>query len=209
MNANIRFWCMSITLVAAFVGFRLLPHGKDVPLAAPLSSLPSTLDQWHGLDDPLDATTIKALGVTDYLNRVYRGEDGIPVGLYVGYYSSQQTDETSHSPKNCLPGSGWQPLKSDFLFLNLPDGRAVQVNQVLIQKGLEQQMVLYWYQSHGRIIASEYSAKVFMVVDAVRLHRTDAALVRINTPIMKGEKDDRAAKFAVAVMGKLDRLIPN
>jgi EpsI family protein len=208
MTSNFRFWCMSLILLAATVGFHLLPHGQDVSLPMPLASLPRTLGQWHGVDAPLEENMIRALGVDDYVSRIYRGEDGEPIGLYIGYYRSQRTDETLHSPQNCLPGAGWQPLRADHLQLNSRDGKTVSVNQYLIQKGLERQMVLYWYQSHGRTIASEYTAKIDMVADAVYLHRTDAALVRINTPVTGNGTDDRAVEFAVAILGKLDGLIP-
>jgi EpsI family protein len=208
MTPNGRFWCMWLTLVGGVVGFHLLPHGRDISLPKPLSSLPLALGQWNGVEDPLEQSIINALGVDEYVNRVYRGEDGEPIGLYIGYYRSQQTDETLHSPKNCLPGTGWQPLRSERLLLKTADGRAVLVNKYLIQKGLDRQVVLYWYQSHGRTIASEYTAKIDMVVDAIYLQRTDAALVRINTPISGSTTDNRAAEFAVAILGKLDGLIP-
>jgi EpsI family protein len=208
MSSNFRFWGMSVILLAATVGFHLLPHGQDVSLPMPLASLPRAFGQWHSVDAPLEENMIKALGVDDYLSRVYRGEDGEPIGLYIGYYKSQRTDESLHSPRNCLPGAGWQPLRTEHLQLNSRDGKIVSVNQYLIQKGFERQMVLYWYQSHGRTIASEYTAKIDMVADAVYLRRTDAALVRINTPITGNGTNDRAVEFAVAILGKLDGLIP-
>lgn len=208
MTSTWRFWCMSLTLLAATAGFHLLPHGREISLPKPLASLPLALGQWHGVEVPFEESMVRALAVDDYVNRVYQGEDREPVGLYIGYYKSQRTDENLHSPQNCLPGAGWQPLSADHLWLKSPDGRAVSVNRYLIQKGLNRQIVLYWYQSHGRTIASEYEARIDMVVDAIYLHRTDAALVRINTPMTGNGSNDRAVAFAIAVLGRLDGLIP-
>jgi EpsI family protein len=208
MISNRRFWYMPLILLSASAGLHFLPHGRDIFLPKPLSSLPLSLGQWHGVEAPLEQSMIEALGVDDYVNRIYKGEDGEPVDLYIGYYKSQRTDDTLHSPQNCLPGTGWQPLSANRLWLKAPDGRASSVNQYIIQKGLERQTVLYWYQSHGRMIASEYTAKIDMVVDAIHLHRTDAALVRINTPITGSSTDDRAVEFAVVLVAKLDGLLP-
>jgi EpsI family protein len=208
MISTSRFWCMSLTLLAATVGLHLLPHGRETSLPKPLASLPLTLDQWHGVEVPFDESIVEALAVDDYVNRVYQDEGKEPVGLYIGYVKRQRTDESLHSPRNCLPGAGWQPLSAGHLWLTSPDGRAVLVNRYLIQKGLSQQIVLYWYQSHGRTIASEYKARIDMVVDAIYLHRTDAALIRINTPITGNGSNDRAVAFAAAVLGRLDGLIP-
>lgn len=199
---------MSLTLLGATVGFHFLPHGRDINLSRPLATLPLSFGAWHGVDAPFEDRVVKALAVDDYLSRVYRGEDGAPIGLYIAYYKSQRTNEAIHSPQNCLPGSGWQPVSAGRLGLKTPTGGSAMVNQYVVQKGLQRQMVLYWYQSHGRIIASEYQAKIAMVVDAIHLHRTDSALIRINAPITGTEADDRTVQFAAVVLEKLDGLIP-
>jgi EpsI family protein len=208
MISTSRFWCVSLTLWAAIVGLHLLPHGREASLPKPLASLPLTLDQWHGVEVPFDESIVRALAVDDYVNRMYEDETREQVGLYIGYVKRQRTDESLHSPQNCLPGAGWQPLASDHLWLTSRDGRPTEVNRYLVQKGLNRQVVLYWYQSHGRTIASEYKARIDMVVDAIYLHRTDAALVRINTPITGDRSNDRVVAFADAILGRLDGLIP-
>ena len=109
---------------------------------------------------PFDEATLKVLGVTDYTNRVYVSPALGDLGLYIGYFRTQRTGATIHSPKNCLPGAGWQPTVSEIYQLSLPDGRKVPVNLYVIRKDLDQQIVLYWYQSRQSLIASEYSAKV-------------------------------------------------
>ena len=183
----------------------------------PLSLLPMQLARWSGQRAPeFDDRTMAVLGVDDYITRVYQAADG-PVGLYIGYYRSQRQGDTIHSPMNCLPGAGWQPVKTGRLTLPVAGGdgaaREIEVNRFVIQKGEDRQVVLYWYQSHGRVIASEYWGKVFLVTDAVRLNRTDAALVRVISPIARGEASEtaaegRAAAFAQAMFPLLGRHLP-
>src|SRR5204862_3566459 len=110
---------------------------------------------------------------------------------------------------NCLPGSGWQPVRSDRIEI-AANGSVVRANRSLIQKGVDRQLVLYWYRSHGRSIASEYSAKVFLVLDSIRTGRSDAALVRIIAPIARDEvaAERSALDFARAVQPILGRYLP-
>jgi EpsI family protein len=199
---------MSLTLLAAIGGIGLLPHGHEVPLTKPLDTLPLAFSQWRGVDAPFDSSVMKSVGVDDYLSRVYRGEDGVPIGIYVGYYRSQRTSERLHSPQNCLPGTGWQPLSTGYVQLKNPDGSTVRVNRYIIQKGIDRQIVLYWYESHGRTIANEYEARIDLVIDAMHLNRTDAALVRINTPVSTENADVRAVEFGTAIREQLARIIP-
>jgi len=207
MIPNSRFWCLLLILVTARFGYRALPHGRSVSLPVHLEALPLDLGRWHGTDVKLDSPIVKALGVDDYLNRLYTGPDGNPVGLYIAYYGVQRTDESIHSPRNCLPGTGWEPVASNYVSLTLADGRQIRINEYLVQKGFDRQIVLYWYQSHGRVIASEYTAKLDMVLDGISLHRTDSALVRVNTPLTSSGKD-RAAAFVSDIWAELDQRIP-
>jgi EpsI family protein len=211
VKTNIRFWAMVLILAGATVALHALSHGEPVVLSSPLRNFPLELGAWHGRDVPLDADTLRVVAVDDYLNRTYRDPAGRPLGLYVGYYKSQQTGDTIHSPKNCLPGSGWQPVTATRLDIALPNGELAPVNLYIIEKGLDRQLVLYWYQSHGRIIASEYSAKFYMVRDSLRMNRTDSALVRIVMPFKQDRQatQERAAAFAQDMLTPLQRFIPN
>lgn len=95
--------------------------------------------------------------------------------------------------------------------MTIDDGRTVPVNMYLIRKGLDETVVLYWYQSHGRVIASEYAGKFYMVYDALRLNRTDAALIRITSPVVNGDEDGakkRAFMFAKQVAVDVEKIIP-
>jgi EpsI family protein len=207
MTSNRRLGCMLLILVTASLGYHALPHGTSVVLPAHLGSLPLEVGQWHGTDVKLESPVVKAIGADDYLNRLYTGPDGNEVGLYVGYFGMQRTDESIHSPRNCLPGAGWQPVGSSYISLQLADGHEIRINQYLVQKGFDRRVVLYWYQSHGRVIASEYTAKLDMVKDAITLHRTDSALIRVDTPLTDSGKD-RAAAFVADIWTQLDQRIP-
>ena len=198
MNIGVRFWLMIVLLAGATLGLRLLSHGEAIPLSKPLSTLPTRLQSWRGADVPIEPRFLEALGVSDYVSRVYQESNQPPVTLYVGYYKSQRTGQSIHSPKNCLPGAGWEPVSAGRIDLTLPNGERAPVNLYVIENGLRRQVVLYWYQSHGRIIASEYWGKIYMVLDALRLNRTDAALVRVSAPVQASERVARAEVVSFA-----------
>jgi EpsI family protein len=176
----------------------------------PLSKLPRTLASWRAVaESPLDPAALQLLGVDDYINRRYAAPGGQIVGLYIGYYASQRQGDTIHSPQNCLPGAGWQPIESSTQTLSA-GGRPVLVNRYVVQKGLDRQVVLYWYEGRGRIVANEYLNKFWLIADAARLHRTNGALVRIMAPVVEEQADaSRAAvDFAQAILPALPGYLP-
>lgn len=205
-----RCWIAVALLLAATVALAKLPHGRKVELSQPLSVFPADFGQWQGFDYAIESRLIAASGVDGYLNRVYVRPGPDQISLYIGYYKSQQTGELIHSPKNCLPGTGWQPYSYWITDLKVGSGRSFPVNVYIVENERDRLLVLYWYQSHGRIIASEYQAKLYMVLDGIWLGRTDSALVRIATKV--GNDQDRAYRmamnFARDVAPKLDELIP-
>jgi EpsI family protein len=186
-------------MVAGTVAIARAERFEAPPVRAPFDQFPMQIGEWRGVKDaPFEQRILAVLGVDDYLTRAYFAPDRSGVGLYIGYYKSQRQGDTMHSPLNCLPGSGWEPLsKSD---LTVPLARAagspasITINRYIVQKGIEQQLVLYWYQSHGRVVASEYWSKLYLIADAVRLNRTDGALVRVITPIGEGPDAETAAE---------------
>jgi EpsI family protein len=188
-----------------------ISHGEPRSTGRPLRELPSALGDWTGQDSPLAPRITKALGVDDYLSRVYTDGKGHPLGVYIGYYRSQRTGDTIHSPKNCLPGAGWEPVRSGLVTIELPRQPPMRVNEYLIEKGLDRQMVLYWYQGRGRVVASEYWGKLWLVMDAITRNRTDGALVRLVTPILDGEAQARVreVEFVRALYPRLNDFIPD
>ena len=191
---------------------------EDVPPREPFTQFPFQIGSWRGQDtERFSDEIMKVLGADDYLSRFYYDQKAI-AGLYVGYYKSQRQGDTMHSPLNCLPGAGWQPLDKSYLPIQVTDADGNQsemtVNRYVIEKGLEQQVVLYWYQSHGRVIANEYRSKIFMVYDAARLNRSDAALVRVTSPRLSSDvslkdAEARAVEFVKAAFPLFGQFIPS
>ena len=189
------FVIASLILVGTLGLMQSLSHGELIPAKKPFSDFPMTLaDRWTGKELPLEEKVLDILKVSDYLMRIYSptpsassGNLGLrlaPVSLYIGYYESQRTGATYHSPKNCLPGAGWSFADISTASVTLPkSGQSILINKVLIQKGIDQQLVLYWYHDRGRIIASEYWAKAYMIWDSMTKNRTDGSLVRIIVPV--------------------------
>ena len=160
---------------------------------------------WRGIQQPaFDEKILAILGVDDYLTRLYVS-GGTAVDLYVGYWQSQRQGDTIHSPLNCLPGAGWEPVSRQHMIL--PGSVNQSINRVIIENGLDRQLVLYWYQSHGRITASEYWSKFYLVADAMRLNRTDGSIVRVVTPI-QGDGTDAEARAEAAAMRFVKEMFP-
>jgi EpsI family protein len=197
-----------LLLGASIVGSRAVATEVLVDRES-LTTLPHDLDSWRGYDaKPLADDVVALLGVDDYIHRTYLSASGVPVNLYAGYYHSQRQGDTIHSPQNCLPGAGWRPVSSTTTTIPI-GGRQVEVNQYVIQKGLDQQLVLYWYQGRGRVVANEYRNKALLMWDAATKHRTNGGLVRIIVPIAPNIDANREARaFATAVLPHLERLMP-
>jgi EpsI family protein len=168
------------------------------------------LGEWRGQDQPpFDAATTQILGADDYLNRVYTHSAHGGVGLYVGYYGSQQQGDAIHSPQNCLPGNGWQPVSHSRTSLDAVTGR-FSVNRYVVQKRGERLLVFYWFQGRGRVVANEYLNKGYLLHDALRLGRTDSALVRLITPVTDrlASADAVGEVFARVLLPQLVRWLP-
>jgi EpsI family protein len=174
-----------------------------------LREFPAAIASWHSEDLPYEADVVEAIGADDYINRVYSGGTP-PIELYIGYYKDQRSGDRIHSPKNCLPGSGWEPVRSAQIRIGSLEGRPVLVNEYLVEQGSNRDMVLYWYQTRRRIIASEYWAKYWLVVDGLRHISTDGTMVRIWTTASDGEERARAraTDFASHIYPKLAELLP-
>lgn len=174
-----------------------------------MQTLPLAFDGWQGrAAAPLAKDVVALLGVDEHVYRSYF-RDGIPVNLYAGYYQSQRRGDTIHSPQNCLPGAGWQPVSAGTL--DIPGvGGPVRVNQYVIQKGTQQQVVLYWYQGRGRVVANEYANKAFLMWDAATRRRTSGGLVRVISPVITttDAASRHAASFATALLPRLEKVMP-
>lgn len=188
-------------------------RGERIPARELLSSFPNEINGWYGHDRPIPDDVRQILGPGDFLDRLYMEPQHYPINLFIAYFPSQKSGNSIHSPKNCLPGSGWSVEDSGVKVLPLPDSSSVTVNRYIVTKGSDRALVLYWYQAHGRVDYSEYRAKFDLISDSLKLNRTDGALVRILTPIADNESlataELRAAQFADQIWPHLSRFIPN
>jgi EpsI family protein len=206
---NPRFWTVVALLLATVLLLHTRPNQDRNPPSEPLAALPATIDGLAGSDRPIDQETLDVLGVGDFVSRVYaRSDVRQPVSLFIGYFPTQRTGQTIHSPKHCLPGAGWTFESSATVDLTDAAGKSHRVGEYLIANGDARDFVLYWYQAHGRSVANEYMAKIYMVADAIRMNRTDGALVRIITPIGPNEDVSTARQRAEAFTTQLAPLLP-
>jgi EpsI family protein len=209
-------------LLATAVFLGQAAKAEPIPIRHPLSELPLEIGGWRGRVEPeLPPEILAILRVDDYTVRTYWSSRGEFAHLYVGYYGTQRQGASIHSPLNCLPGAGWIPMQSGRATIDVATDvngtshRVIEVNRVVIEKGLDRQLVLYWYQSHGRVVASEYWGKIYTVVDAMRMNRTDAALVRVIAPVASRDHkaleaaDREAVAFVQTLFPRLDRHLPS
>jgi EpsI family protein len=202
---------LAILLITAAVTFFAGQTEKITP-NKPFSEFPLEIDEWKGVTSELDEKVYNILGVEDYILANYRKPSGEMVNLYVGFYQSQKEGDIIHSPKNCMPGAGWHIAKTAVETVPLDNtGKSMKVIKLLLQKGPEKQIVLYWFQSRGRIISSEYMEKVWLVLDSIFRHRTDGSFVRLITPVVKDEaaSGNLLNEFAQKAFPYLNEHIPN
>jgi EpsI family protein len=210
----IRFVVAASLIVLTAILLQARGRTEIIPARVPLASFPEQLGNWRGRDFTLDKETLAVLGAGDFLVRGYRDPEGkLPyVDLFLAYFPSQRTGDTIHSPKHCLPGAGWAPDHNDRITISLPSHSPFPANRYVISKGDAHKLVLYWYWAHDRGVASEYWAKYYLVKDAIRMNRSDGALVRIILDMFPGETADaaqeRLSSFTADVVPLLDEYIP-
>jgi EpsI family protein len=182
---------LSALLIAQAAAYYGVSRPEPVPLSKPLDQFPADMGAWRMVHElVMDAETKNVLRADDYLSRDYARSPGEVVNLFVAYFKSQRSGQTPHSPKNCLPGSGWVWTDSDTIRVTVA-GRAapLEINRYIVSRGENKAVVLYWYQSRDRVVASEYKAAAFVAWDALHYNRTDTALVRVVTPMNDGRSD--------------------
>ena len=184
MTFRNRAWILAALLAGAAAYNYFLSDVNAVPLRRPLSTVPTTLGPWTSRSITMTDSILQNVGVEDYLFRDYTDGRGVSINAYVGFYEAQREGDQAHSPKHCLPGSGWSQVESSEIEFESPgfNGGKTRANRYVIGKGDERQLVLYWYQGRGRNITNEYASKIYLVVDSIFRKRTDGALVRIMVP---------------------------
>ena len=212
-KSSTRFWFLLIVLLicGAIINAWNRAGEAKVPRKS-LKEFPAQLGSWQQLGSELrfDDETETILRADDYLARNFKF-NGHVVSLYIGYYATQRSGATYHSPLNCLPGSGWVMNEGTDISVKRRDGSSFKANRYVIQKGNERALVIYWYQGRGRAVANEYWDKVYTVFDSMALRRSDGALVRVIAPIetSTAEAERLASDLASQTTNELPAFVPN
>jgi exosortase D (VPLPA-CTERM-specific) len=209
------FVVATVLTACAAAGTLVLPDRHDVhPPRAEFAEFPTRIGDWTGRRDTMDAVYRDALQFDDYLMADYRREAGAPINFYVAYYDSQRKGQSAHSPRSCLPGGGW--IIRDFGQRTLHAAGVAgspSVNRAVIEMGNQKQIVYYWFQERGRLVANEYLVKWFIFWDALTRNRTDGALVRLVASVQpngtEADADAEITRFADLMLQQLPQYVPN
>jgi EpsI family protein len=184
---------LTIVILLAAAGLNHCFSKPDISLPRKtLAEFPMHLGDWAAISEQkIESRSMEILQVDDYFVRNYRNSNGEIIGLYIGYFKSQREGKGIHSPRQCLPGAGWVPIDAAVYRMAVPDHNpeTVSVNKFVLGKGLDRQLYLFWYHGRGRIYASEYWNKIYLIWDGLTRKRTDGALVRVNTPFIGNPED--------------------
>jgi EpsI family protein len=201
-----RFNFTALSLVATLALTALSAAREPESLARPLDTLPREIGSWSGADNPaLDRATESVLKASSYLSRKYRDGDKW-LDFFTAFYALQSAGETMHSPRNCLPGSGWEVWKYDTVDVPV-NGGSVTINRYGVRNGASRMLVLYWYQTSDRVVASDYYAKVCLIWDAVTKSRTSGSIVRLALPDQPWATE-AGIDFASRVIPEIARSLP-
>jgi EpsI family protein len=187
------------TIGAAGMAARRIPE----PLEQSLTTISDSVAGWK-LDRTLqlDAPGLKALAPTEYLLRKYQ-KNASELDLFISFYAQQRAGESMHSPKHCLPGAGWEIWEQGSTAVDFHN-RPVTVNKYVIEYQQNRMLMLYWYQTGQRVIASEYLGKVLLARDTLLTGRTAGSIVRITVPYGPDALKEATA-FAAAIMPEVER----
>ncbi len=194
---------------------------RSMELRAPLTEIPAPIPDLRAEDLVVPDDQVRIAGMTSYVNRVFYRDTLPAYSMYVGFYDSQSQGKTVHSPKNCLPGAGWEAMDASTVTLTAANGREATVNRYLIANGNMQALVYYWYQGRGRVAHNEYLVKWDLLRDAALERRTDEALVRLVVPVVASadatnadvkraqqEAEEIARQAATSLVASLEDFLP-
>ncbi len=204
----------SALMLLSMVCLKFMSHVEDIKLKKPFSTFPKKIGDWVGTEEFFDKRIYDILGVDDSFVCNYKASDGGQINLYIGFYRSQREGDLIHSPKHCMPGAGWNIVGTSLEELLVPNHNPEKVESIklLLQKGVQKQVALYWFQSRGRFIASEYMQKIYLVIDSITKHRTDGSFVRLVAPVASGDEENTVEclkRFAKLIIPILQRYIPS
>jgi len=168
---------------------------ERLPPLPDLQRFPSSLGEWNKTsEDRIDDSTAAQLQASRLMSWNYtQVQTGAAANWFVAWFQTQRNGAQPHSPKVCLPGNGWIPEVSDEVVLATTAG-TITANRYIVTHEKTRAVVLYWFETPRRAIASEWAAKLWVVADSIRDHRTDTALARV--VVFEGTQSDTAATAA-------------
>ncbi len=207
----------ALLLLQIFAFYAVASRAENTPLVGPLSMFPSAFSGWSAIRDyPIEQETLDVLRADDTLDRLYaEPATGRAAILFIAYFKTQRYGQSPHSPKNCLPGAGWEPVPGMSSRESLAvsgEKQPILINKFVTEHGEDRSVTLYWYQSHGRVIPGEFSAKFWSIADSIRYRRSDTAIVKVTVAVNDGNVDaaTRAGyDFVRAVFPRLLVQLPN
>ncbi len=210
----LRFTVVLVLLAVTAFFLRQTGEVRPVAIRKSLTQFPQTIGSWRLAESfQSSSDVVELLGVDNYIQYNYVSPADEVVNFYAGYYRAVGVEGAYHSPKNCIPGGGWgiDSTASVVLDAGIEGRESSTVSQMIIRKGNSSQVVLYWFQNRGRIIASEYWEKFYLVWDALFMGRRDGTFVRVIMSARDGDiaaARDKAKQFAESVMVELTDYLP-
>jgi exosortase D (VPLPA-CTERM-specific) len=206
--------CLAILIGMVMMSYHLGGREETPPTRQSFLEFPMEISGWHGTPMAMEKHYVDTLRFDDYLLADFHGPASAPVNFYIAYYRSQKKGQSTHSPKTCLPGGGWEMTSlTQTSVTNAGTGKEFPVNRVVIQKGNDRQVVLYWFKQRDRLVTNEYVVKALLFWDALVRRRSDGALIRLTAPLLPGE-DEKAAdlrvqQFASLVQPMMSAYVPD
>ena len=207
-----QFWLTVFILVLTIVYLKFFTGIEAVPLPADIENFSQQVGSFTmSGSEEFSEEVVQELGVDTYINRNYRDNDGYQLSLYLGYYEEQREGAMIHSPKNCMPGSGWNPVESSIVPIGTPGtDQYYKVNRMLFQKGMDKLIMHYWYQGRNRVVANEYIDRFFLILDSLFRRRSEGALVRVIGPWDSGGGNEKKqVEFVADLFPVLQQHLPH
>lgn len=198
--SNSRKYLPAVILLAGCLFVLRARSQEAIPLVAPLSGILPQYNDYVVNDQKLSADEARVAGMNDYIMRVYSHDSVATFSAFVSYYTRQTQGKTIHSPRNCLPGAGWEILNAGTSTVSV-DGVPYVVNRNTLKNGAAMAVVYYWYQGRGRIVANEYTVKWNLLRDAALRGHTEEALVRVVVPVRRSGAAQDSASTAREIAG--------
>ncbi len=211
-KTNAAFTGASVSLLVLGIAWQALPGSTPQSVArSPFATFPLIVDSWQGSSAVLEPNIARVLAADDYLVAGYT-HAGAQVGLLMSYYRSQTDGSGIHSPEICLPGGGWEVSRWEQVPVTVPSrlgSQTFEVNRAIVQKGLDRQLVYYWFEEQGRRATNDFEAKFMTIWSTITNGRSDGGLVRLITPIGANESTQAADARLEAFLTKLNPLLPD